>query len=155
MSSSQETEEEEHHPATSSCTQTPAQAHGAPLQGPVSVHGPGHGRDQLRRQRRHRSHQRRCGGGSRERGSESRRSADSRSLFFVPLQIRQVGGRAASAGGKVCSLETTWRKSEASRTLPAREAIIVSVLARQPPPVSRLPRRTCVRRGRGVRLKGG
>lgn len=61
--------------------------------------------------------------------------AHSPSLFFIPLQTPRVGGRAASVGGKACSPETTWRKSELSWTLSARKSIILpQVMLKDPPP---------------------
>lgn len=60
-----------------------------------------------------------------EAGLEMSSSAHSPSLFFIPLQTPRVGGRAASVGGKVCSRETMWRKSELSWTLSARKSIIL------------------------------
>lgn len=47
-------------------------------------------------------------------------------LASSPPQTRRVGGRAASVGGKVCSLETTWKRSEPSWTLSARKSVFAT-----------------------------
>lgn len=59
-------------------------------------------------------------------GLETRCGVPSPSLLFLPPQTRRDGGRADSEGGKACSPETTWKKSERSRTW--------SVLFHQSPP---------------------
>lgn len=57
---SQEAKEKEHQSKTSSRSKTTAATSGTPVSGPVSVHRPGHRRDQLWGQWRLRPHQRRC-----------------------------------------------------------------------------------------------
>lgn len=65
--------------------------------------------------------------------SSSSSSVRSPSLFFAPLQTPRVGGRAGAVGGKVCSLETMWKRSELSRTA-GKSVTAPQFLLKTPPP---------------------
>lgn len=68
---------------------------------------------------------------------EQKKSSVHSCSLFVPPQTRRVGGRAGSVGGKVCSLETMWKRSELSWTRSARKSIILpQFLLKSPPPPS-------------------
>lgn len=52
------------------------------------------------------------------------------SLSSVPLQTRRDGGLAGSVGGKACSPETTWKRSELARK---KSVILPQFFAKEPP----------------------